>query len=77
MATSKKDYIAIARIIEAERGKATSPDNDEAQALIAGVDMADNIARGLARYFASDNPLFNKERFFKACGMVSFDDSNK
>ena len=70
MATSKKDYIAVARIIASEIEPYKDTNNDE------GVDTSpadvaiERIANRLADYFRSDNQLFNRDRFLKACGIV-------
>jgi len=63
MATSKKDYNAIAQII-AE----TIAVQHMGQQWCSGCDSArERIARHLADYFAADNPLFDRARFHRAC----------
>lgn len=52
---SKKDYAAIAEIIESNRGD--------------GVEYTlDNIANELALYFEQDNSTFDRNKFMVACG---------
>jgi len=34
-----------------------------------GQDFCYELATELAQYFASDNPRFDRERFFEACGL--------
>ena len=58
---SKKDYEAIA----AELAAAHEVDTDK-----RAVDAVERIAEGLARYFADDNPRFNRARFLRACGVM-------
>ena len=45
---TKKDYIAIARILNVNSGK-------------------DEVVSELMKYMAKDNPLFDEEKFYKAC----------
>src|SRR3990172_5698448 len=54
--TSRKDYVAIAAIIQSE--KAYQPE--------AAVLTAQGIAERIADHFASTNPLFDRARFLKA-----------
>lgn len=63
MSTSKKDYVAIAKIIAAEHGAWTGP-----QAAVAR-DAVRAVAGGLADHFARDNPAFDRTRFLAACGI--------
>ncbi len=51
---SKKDYIAIAAIVRK-------------QSLLAP--FAIELANALAKVFAKDNVLFNRDRFIEACGV--------
>ena len=58
---TKKDFKAVAEIIEGNRGQ--------------GVEYTlDNIASELANYFAAQNPCFDRERFMQACGLDSNED---
>jgi len=59
---SRKDYVAIANII-----KKTHDEMLEEEPYVAV--YGEDIARAIALYFASDNPLFDKQKFFKACGI--------
>jgi len=71
MATSRKDYIAIAKILEAERRIISHPDNAQAQEILSAEAENSRIAYRLADYFTGDNSLFNKDRFLKACGVIN------
>jgi hypothetical protein len=61
MATSRKDYVAIAAIIAAEA---------RAQSLIinSGRTLSGlrNVARGIAEHFAKENPRFDTAKFLAA-----------
>lgn len=57
MATTRKDYEAIAAVIN-NVGRAHRTENNVATL---------EIAQGLADYFATDNPDFNRARFISAC----------
>lgn len=59
MATSKRDYVAIAEIVERVR----SEHWNQAAGVLA------EVAHQLADYFAQDNPRFDSERFLTACGI--------
>lgn len=52
---TKKDYIAIARILADARVRCYDPM------------PINNIMGGLADYFQQDNPNFDRERFKNAC----------
>lgn len=56
---SRKDYVAIAAVIRLYVGLA------DANTL----DALRGVARGMADIFANDNPRFNRDRFYAACGM--------
>ena len=60
---TKKDYIAIAKVI-----------NHVQRANIAGdistKNVAQNIAYGIADVMQSDNPNFDRNRFLLACGVT-------
>lgn len=60
MATSKKDYVAIARILAATSMNANTGGE---------YDTLAQVAVQLADYFAEDNPLFDRARFLKAAGV--------
>ena len=61
MSASKKDYVAIARIIEWEYKQAMTPEHRNS---------LHNIAKGLAAHFARNgNGRFDRGRFMDACGV--------
>lgn len=60
---SRKDYRAIADVIENEMRFAKS---DETRQAIA------NIAREMARVFKADNPRFRFDVFYSACGLTEW-----
>lgn len=69
---TKKDYVALAAAVYAARPaehavtKATW--NDKMWA--SGCNSArEHIARSIVRICAADNPRFDKNKFYKACGL--------
>lgn len=62
MSMSKKNYVAIAAIIQNARAN-TSPEDKVAREAIT------YIASDLARVFARDNSRFNSDKFLRACGL--------
>lgn len=59
MATSQKDYIAVAAVLRAQDRRLGGWDGTVA-----------DIAQGLADVFATDNPRFDREKFLQAsCGV--------
>lgn len=62
MAISKKDFVAIAKIIREYRDDYGN--GKEGQATAAG------IARDLADYFKLANGNFNRHRFLEAAGVI-------
>ena len=64
MALSRKTYVAVAEVIEGVREEATK-NGGKCPAVLT----CDEIARGLADYFAGDNPRFDRSRFLTACGV--------
>jgi hypothetical protein len=53
---SRKDYVAIAAILDSARSEyGSSP-------------VLDDIVKELASLFARDNPAFDRSRFIEACG---------
>lgn len=62
MGLSKKNYIAIAKIIDAEHLPGFRP---EARHKVDS--LLDSLVSALARYFESDNPSFDTTRFVVAC----------
>lgn len=75
MPCSKKDYVAIAKIISGEReftaqpSRCDRPLNDGELCNLLETKRG-LIARELARYFASSNPGFDRARFLAACGIA-------
>lgn len=60
MATSKKDYIAIAAVIKAA---------SETRPVMSPRGTREYIAVKVADYFATQNPAFDRARFLQACGV--------
>lgn len=60
---TKKDYIAIAKIIK-ENSDYHDPDDGESNTKCITVKTLTNE---LSKLFAADNPHFNKDKFIKAC----------
>lgn len=57
MATSKKDFEAIAAILKRTANTYCCD----------GADAVEEITEALADYFRTGNPAFDRERFLKAC----------
>ena len=53
---TRKDYQAVATLLDQLRNDCDNCTLEE-------------VARGLARIFAADNPRFDRARFFEACGI--------
>lgn len=66
MATSKKDYVAIAAMLRDEREQFEGPNGDANVQHGASIAVA-SIQKKLAHYFESVNPAFDRARFEKAC----------
>ena len=62
---TKKDYVAIAEIIENEYNLFDDTGEDDTE----GKHATRSIAGKLADYFEQDNSRFDRERFMKACGL--------
>ncbi len=62
---TKKDFKAIAEIIEAEFTAYDAIGEDDTE----GKHATASIAGHLAYYFATQNPNFDRERFMEACGL--------
>lgn len=60
MALTKKHYKAIGEII----GSTVEDEKDIYPYITAG-----SLACRLAKYFAKDNPNFDRHKFLKACGL--------
>ena len=60
----QKDFKAVAEIVEINRD--SWPDDYDN----GYCDAANDIARKLADYFATDNPRFDRSRFMKACELT-------
>lgn len=63
---TRKDYRAIAEIIKKQT---ICPWEDDPFILGAAKDVACVYAEGLADYFATQNPKFNRQKFLNACGL--------
>ena len=61
-----KDYRAIAEIIVKQT---ICPWEDDPYIIGVAKDVARVYAQGLADYFATDDPRFNRQKFLKACGL--------
>ena len=59
---TRKDFKAVAEIIETERD-VWECKNSTARSALA------QIARDLADYFATQNPRFDRQKFLNACGL--------
>lgn len=64
MATSRKDYVAVAETITRALARADETRNPNAAEIVAFV------ARAMADHFARDNGAFNRQRFYRACGLT-------
>ncbi len=58
---SRKDAVAIAAVIAAERARYGAPCTD--------VETIDRIARGIAKHAATASAAFDATRFLRACGV--------
>lgn len=66
---SRKDYIAIAKIIESAKA---APATGASGTWASGCDSArEVIASNLATLFAKENDRFDRDRFLAACGVQS------
>lgn len=63
MATSTKDYVAIAKIIN------TDYMFEKAWGTRAAARAIETLANKMADYFASQNERFDRNHFMDACGM--------
>ena len=71
MAMSRKHFEAIAATLRDAR---ITPTDSEISPFDEGFNegslaASSKIARGLADYFATENPNFDRQRFLKACGL--------
>lgn len=62
---ARKDYKAIAGIIKYEYTKYDNTGEDDSEAKIAIL----RIVSDLVRYFETNNPRFNAQKFINACGI--------
>ena len=67
MAMSKKDYVAIAKVINEQVDLALNFPPAKAAPIIAGLR---NTAENIATYCGGANPNFQRGRFLEACGVV-------
>lgn len=63
---TKKDYIAIARMISMRVADFTPGDMPITEAYNHGVKL---VTKDLAEYMAQDNPDFDRTKFLEACGI--------
>jgi hypothetical protein len=68
MSLSRKNYEAIAEIIEAQTPAKDRALDDWDNGFLAAVN---NISEALCVYFEGDNANFDPNRFLKACGVQS------
>ena len=59
---TKKDYIAIAKVLAAHRMRRPTDDSDGRIA-----DRLDDVTEAFADMLAADNPRFDRVRFLAAC----------
>lgn len=79
MSMSRKDYEVVASAINEVRWEAKTsapgePEVDLSDPQVVGMLMATrDVAVELAHVFARDNERFDRERFYKACGISDRD----
>ena len=64
---TRKDYKAIAGIVK--RQSTCFVDEEDLILIKATKDVGRCYASDLANYFATNNSYFNRDKFFKACGL--------
>ena len=64
---TKKHFEAIAAIIKSDLDALSDVSGPAAE---SAREACENIAVGMADYFASENPRFDREKFLTACGVV-------
>ena len=69
MSMSKKDFVAIARAINVSHVFLCDDRDPIARHITTAT--AKRIAEHIAEHCATQNPLFDRARFLKACGVVS------
>ena len=65
---TRKDFVAIAKAISGADKDLVISNSDE---------LKEGIVGRLCVIFKAGNPLFQEEKFRKACGTISFDESNQ
>ena len=65
---SKKDYIKFAKVLS--ELKPVKTDIESVRCYGLRVSQWDKLVERIADIFQNDNPRFNKNRFFKACGYL-------
>jgi len=63
---SKQNYVNFAVMLKQEKDTLTNYVNPGS---ISAIEELERIVGEIAYLFSLDNPLFDRERFFKACGM--------
>jgi hypothetical protein len=67
---TKKDYVKFAQMFKTKMDATQQALDSGAGERATGYSMAIyDIAGDMARIFADDNPLFDSDRFLKACGL--------
>lgn len=61
--TSKKDYEAVAKILDQALGRAHGLGSEQERCSLT------EVAYELANHFSQDNPRFDRSRFLAACGV--------
>lgn len=62
---TEQNYMAIAEII-----RQNQPGDPQRNDYCAGkADALEHVTEELTNYFAADNPHFNRQKFFEACGI--------
>lgn len=66
---SKKDYIKFANMVKALVNETKSPLTPNAARESEQLLYCSIFSNKMADIFAQDNPLFDRDRFLKACGL--------
>jgi len=65
---TKKDYIKFAKVLNGL--KPVKTDTESVHCYGLRISQWDKLVERIADIFQNDNPRFNKNRFFKACGYL-------
>lgn len=66
---TKKHFKALATILYSEGAFTRDMDNDEARSTPSAEDVLRRVTYRIADYCATENPLFNREKFIRAAGL--------